>query len=166
MTTFTQTAKIGGSGSFFNQLMSNNSSVPVVGKGATEMLYSDRHVYEVIEVSKDGKTVKLEALSAVFGGEPGTAQMGHQDWKFEQTGNFKTIQWRHNAWRVKSEVIRFTPEYNNLLNDRSLTKEERSAAFDDNGDLRVVEGMTKAVTEWHKINIIFGRKSYYYDWSF
>lgn len=55
-TNFTQKGKrIGSAGGFFNQLMSHNCSVPVVGQGATELLYSDRYAYEVLEVNEDKK---------------------------------------------------------------------------------------------------------------
>ena len=59
-------------------MMSNNISIPEVGKGATQLHYSDRTCYEVIEVSKDGMSAKLEALDAEWdkslpGGE------GHQN---------------------------------------------------------------------------------------
>ena len=50
-----QSAKIGIAGSFINQMMSNNSTLPEVGKEATVMHYTDRSCYEVIEVSKDYK---------------------------------------------------------------------------------------------------------------
>ena len=52
--TKTQKRSLRSTGSFFNYLMANNSIIPVVGKGATILLYSDRKVAEVIEVSKDG----------------------------------------------------------------------------------------------------------------
>jgi len=45
-----QNRKIGVAGGFINQMMGNNSSIPVVGKGCTILHYSDRSAYEVIEV--------------------------------------------------------------------------------------------------------------------
>ena len=59
-TTFKQKGtRIGAAGGFFNQLMSHNSTVPVVGEGATELLYSDRHAYEVLAVDEKKKTAVL-----------------------------------------------------------------------------------------------------------
>ena len=55
--------KIGAAGGFFNQLMSHNSTVPVVGEGATILLYSDRHAYEVLAVDEKKKTVVLLIIS-------------------------------------------------------------------------------------------------------
>lgn len=165
-----QKAKVGVAGSFFNQLMSNNSSIPEVGKGATQMHYSDRSCYEVLEVSKDGKTVKLEALDARWdktkqGGE------GHQNWILEPSGRFTIVQWRHNAWRVKSQKILFTDEHSRYACGGDKFSKENyekfiKPCFDKNGNLILIEGKTELKTEWHKINIMFGTKEYYYDWSF
>lgn len=168
---FKQKAKVGVAGSFFNQLMSNNSSIPEVGKGATRMGYSDRHCYEVLEVSKDGKTVKMESLDAKWdntkqGGE------GHQNWILEPTGRFTTVVWRHNAWRVKGSEISFTKEFQEKYKDavsyaRQLTEEQRKAVYgNDVRPCNVVEGLTEKKIVYHKIKILFGAKDYYYDWSF
>lgn len=161
---FQQRAKVGVAGSFFNQLMSNNSSIPVVGMGATIMLYADRHVAEVIQVSADGKTVKLESLDAEH--DPALpGGMGHQNWIFKPTGRFFTVQWRHNAWRRKSEKVIFTEEYAKTLGPKFHGSEDYKKVFID-GEMVVVPGITELKTEWHKINILFGAKNYYYDWEF
>ena len=105
-TQFVQKAKVGVAGNFFNQLMSNNASTPEVGRGATEMHYTDRTCYEVISVSDDLKTVRLEALDAEI--DPaylkslnGRDCTGHQNWIFKPTGRFLTVVYRHGAWRSK-----------------------------------------------------------------
>jgi len=159
-----QKAKVGVAGSFFNQLMSNNSSIPEVGKGATQMHYTDRSCYEVLEVSKDGKTVKMEALDAEWDRTKEGGQ-GHQNWILKPTGRFLTVQWRHNAWRVKSQKVMFTEKYAETLGSDFHGSEDYKKVFVD-GEMVVVEGITELKTEWHKINILFGTKQYYYDWSF
>ena len=122
-----QRAKVGVAGSFFNQLMSNNSTLPEVGKGATQMMYSDRYCFEVKEVSEDGKRVILESLDARADlSKP--CPMGHQNWILEPTGQLSEIRWRHGAWRMLVD-----------LNGKPA---------------------------WNKINIIFGVKRHYRDWSF
>lgn len=158
-------------GSFFNYLMSNNSSVPEVGKGATTMSYTDRHVYEVREVSKDGKTVKLEALDAYWDKTKEGGQ-GHQNWLFKETGRFKTVCWRHNAWRVSCEKVEFIKGVFETKYD-ALNHKERTAEFnriglfrEDSNNFNVIEGVTELKVTRHKINILFGAKNYYYDWSF
>lgn len=159
-----QRAKVGVAGSFFNQLMSNNSSVPVVGKGATEMLYSDRHCYEVLEVSEDGKTVKMEVLDAEWDNTKPGGQ-GHQNWILKPTGRFVTVQWRNNAWKVRSQKVMFTESYASTLGAKFHGSEDYKKCFQD-GEMIVVDGITELKTEWHKINILFGEKNYYYDWEF
>ena len=115
MTEKKQRAKVGVAGSFINQLMSNNSTLPIVGKGATEMHYTDRTCYEVVEVSEDGKTAKLEQLEAIADlTKP--CEMGHQNWILTPTGQFITVQWRHNAWRRKTEIVEYTKEFSEKQN--------------------------------------------------
>ncbi len=178
-TQFTQKAKVGVAGSFINQMMSNNNSIPEVGKGATLLMYSDRYVYEVVEVSKDLKTVKLESLEARIDPEylkslNGRGCMGHQNWLLEPTGNFSTVVWRHNAWRSKSKVIVFTKEFVEQAEKKEiysyaqlLTPEQREQVYGGNPrPQNVVPGITKEKFEYHKKNLLFGVKDYYYDWSF
>ena len=169
-TQFEQKAKVGEAGSFVNQLMANNSTIPVVGKGATELLYSDRRCYEVIEVSEDLKTVKLELLDARAA--LGEQQIGHQNWIFEPTGQFITIVWRNNAWRKKTDYVKFTKEFKARVGEgssyfRSLTKEQRQAVYGDSVfPQNVVEGITRSAVKYDRIRIIFGVRNYHYDWEF
>lgn len=167
-----QKAKL--TGSFFNWLMGNNQSVPEVGKGATVLHYSDRSCYEVIEVSADGKTVKLERLDAKWdktkqGGE------GHQNWILEPTGYLSIIVWRNNAWKFKGKEFKFTKEMEAKLESSGkmmyrdiLTAEEKAAVYinDSAFPSAEVSGITIAKDTYNKVNILFGTKEYYYDWSF
>lgn len=179
---FRQKHRVGVAGSFINQMMANNNILPEVGKGATEMHYTDRTVYEVIEVSKDFKTVKLEALDAkidpvYLASLKGADCIGHQNWVLEPTGRFLTVVWRHNAWRVKRKIVTFTKEFiakaeqeqagKYLSYAKSLTPEQHEQVYGK--DIRpqnVVHGITYEKFEYVKLNLIFGRKDYYYDWSF
>lgn len=177
-TRFQQKARVGVAGSFFNQLMSNNCSIPQVGKGATEMHYTDRTCYEVVSVSDDLKTVRLEILDAEIDPEylkslNGKDCIGHQNWILKPTGHFITVVYRYGAWRTKSEVVKFTDEYiekvggDGVALARTLTEEQRLAVYaKDIRPQNVVEGITEKKVEYYKINLLFGRKDYYYDWSF
>jgi len=167
--TFVQRHKVGVAGSFINQMMSNNNSLPVVGQGATEMHYTDRDCYEVVEVSADYKTVKLEALEAKPRVIP--SPIGHQDWVFEPTGSFCTIVWKWGSWKRKYKAIEFTKEFLATVPTmgaaRSLTDEQREQIYKGHPFPQVaVEGITKEVTKYSNIRIFFGSKDYYYDWSF
>jgi len=173
-----QTAKVGVAGSFFNQMMSNNSSVPVVGKGATQMHYTDRTCYEVVEVSADGKSARLEYLNAEWNKSLGGGQ-GHQNWILKPTGRFVTIVWRHNAWRKVGTEIWFTDEFVKDCESKGINfigmylrknnPELADKIWGTEGSPRpvnVVDGYTKMKKTYNKINILFGIKDYYYDWEF
>lgn len=171
-----QKSKVGVAGSFINQMMGNNSTLPEVGKGATQLHYTDRSCFEVVEVSEDGKTVKLEALNAVWD-KTKEGGMGHQNWVFEPTGRFTTVVWRNNAWRTKVRSIVFTKEF---------IKEAEAAGFfavgayihkhkpelhaqiyvNDCWPQTIIEGVTREKFEYPVIKLLFGVKDYYYDWSF
>ncbi len=161
-----QTAKL--SGSFHNYLMANNASIPVVGKGATKLHYSDRSCYEVIEVSEDGKTVKLEELDAEWD-KTKEGGMGHQNWILKPTGRFTTVVWRNNGWKIKYDRIEYTKDYLNKILSVSAPEayKLKEGLFDpETLDMIEVEGKTKNVTKYDKINLLFGQKNYYYDWEF
>lgn len=172
---FKQTEKVGRAGSLINQMMGNNSSIPEVGKGATELHYTDRSCYEVIEVSEDKMTVKVEALSARYNDQVhknGTAPMGHQDWILEPTGHFSTIVWKYGGWKKVSKPIVFTKELNAKYEaGYRMTDEEIAKVYGAGEDAGaypkyVVPGLTRQATRYTKIRIIFGVKDYHYDWSF
>lgn len=172
-----QKSPVGVAGNFINQMMANNSSLPEVGKGATELHYTDRSCYEVIEVSADGREVKLESLTARFDPAFGKPQMGHQNWILEPTGNFKTVIWRNNAWRTKVRSIVFTDEI-----QKKATEAGYYAApmflYKTDPELHekifagqtfpqtIVEGITREKFEYPAIKLLFGVKDYRYDWEF
>lgn len=170
--------KVGIAGSFFNQMMSNNSSTPEVGKGATQMHYTDRTCYEVVEVGADGKSARLEYLNAEWDKSLGGGQ-GHQNWILKPTGRFVTVVWRNNAWRTVGKEIVFTDEFvKNCEEDgisfigmhlRKNNPELADKIYGTQGSpmpCNVVEGYTKERKTYNKINILFGVKEYYYDWEF
>lgn len=157
-------------GSLSNRIMENNNSVPVVGKGATEMHYSDRTCYEVVEVSKDGLTCKLQALEAVADRSK-PCGTGHQNWILNPTNNFTTLKMYRGKWCTVANEVVFTKEYIKSCTRYSLalglTKEQHDAVYAGNVfPKNVVDGITEAKTKYYPIRILFGVKDYYYDWSF
>ena len=169
--TKTQKRSLRSTGSFFNYLMSNNASIPVVGEGATIMLWSDRHVADVVEVREDGMRVVIEHSKAKLVGESYT-----QDWEYTPTGNYQTLVWRNNAWRVEQTQVVFTKK---MIEEAKAEDKWVGCYVGDKypeiskeiyGDhvypQNVVDGFTREKKVYSKINILFGTKSYYYDWSF
>jgi hypothetical protein len=172
-----QRAKVGVAGSLINQLLSNNMTLPQVGKGATELLYTDRRCYEVVDVSKDGKTVKLEFLNAIPNRICDDLEMGHQNWELIPTNNFITITWRHGAWKTISKNVILTDEFIQKCNDDGIKNgwtwirinkpEIHNKIYDGHiYPINAVEGYTKEKKVYNKIQIIFGVKDFYYDWEF
>ena len=156
-----QRTKIGTAGSFHNQLMGNNSTIPVAGQMATIMMYTDRHVVEVIEVSKDGKTVTINDLRPKqVDWQDGYC--GNQRSDFESEGNKPyRIVWRNGAWRNVCQMVSLTDAAMELSN------EDRQKLFDDETCyLKLVPGLTFVKKSFPKISILFGVAKYYRDPSF
>ena len=100
---FKQKMKMPKSGSFFNYLMSNNSTIPKINEYATILHYTDRSVVIVREISECGKKIKVENVSTEHDKtKPGGC--GHQNWIHTPAGYFDTIVWFRGKWRK---------EYNN-----------------------------------------------------
>ena len=153
-------------GSFTNYLMGNNSSIPEVGKGATELSYTDRYPYEVLEVSKDGKQCVIRAMKHKAIGEG----MGHQDWDItpDLSAPTQTLVYRHQAWRKVCSVVVFDQDwYDSFPTKEALWDAQKSlSVWDDRGDLKVIDGVTKVKKFYDKVNILFGHVEYHYDWEF
>jgi len=168
-----QTLKLTESGSLFNVLMANNSTLPEVGKGATILLYSDRHAYEVLEVGSEGKSCVIQRY------EPKRIDNDHafsesQEYAYETLiGTPKKLVWRQNAWREVVSSIKYTKQLHEQyqqsmagLPDVQMSKwKELVADCWKNGELIIVPGKTYLAYEYIKINIIFGRKDEYYDYT-
>lgn len=145
-------------GSFINMLMSNNSSTPEVGNGATILSWTDRHAYEVMSVSDDYKRVVIQQYLPERIDNLGMSES--QDYKYEKlNGRDETLVWKWNSWRRESKYITWDDLY-------EYDKSDDSELFDDNACLQLVKGKTKMVTEYPKVSIIFGIKQEYYDYSF
>lgn len=155
-------------GSFTNYLMGNNSSTPEVGKGATLLSYSDRHPAEVLEVSADGKRCVIREMD--HKAKPNSGGMGHQEWDIlpNPNGYKRTLIYRNGAWRDVIETIVFEPEFErqfNHMTDLWIRCKELDL-YDDDNNLKLVKGFTKVTRRYSKVNILFGRAEYHYDWEF
>lgn len=160
--------RLGSSGGFFNQIMSHNDSFPVVGKGATILLYSDRHAYEVLEVNEKEKTCVIQRYSPER--TDNLVMSDCQNYKYEKMeGNPFTLYWKYGAWRTKSTSVHFTDEAIDQFGmGPKLHEAYRDAGGKYDGAIArtVIPNMTKVKVSWSKVNIIFGTKQEYYDFSF
>jgi hypothetical protein len=161
--------RIGSAGGFFNQLMSHNCSVPVVGQGATELFYSDRSAYEVLSVDEKKKAAVLQKYAPKRIDNNGMSDSQEYEYKdFE--GEPFTIYYKWGSWKSKGRMVTFTKEAREKYGDfgKELHEAYQTAggayegAFIDS----VIPGLTEEHTEWHTRNFIFGVKREYYDFSF
>lgn len=75
--------------------------MPVVGEGATELMWSDRHAYTVTWVSKSGKTFRARQDKAIRTDSNGWSES--QTYRFEPNpnGSEVTVRWTKRGWRNK-----------------------------------------------------------------
>jgi len=151
--------------------MSHNSSVPEVGKGATLLFYSDRHAYEVIEVDEKKKMAIIQRYAPTRLDKLGMSDS--QDYEYKDLTDEKiTLYYKWGSWKQKHNVVRFTNEAmkNYGVFGKKLHEAYKNAGgeYDDRRCFisSVIPGLTKMTTEWSTINIIFGEKIEYYDYSF
>ena len=166
-----QSRKVGVSGGFINQMMGNNSSIPIVGEGATILMYSDREAYQVIEVSDDGLSCVIQQMNTKHLGK------SYGDERYEYSDNPKgytmNIEWnaRKSCWGevtysvdiIKSLAKKYYKEYgygwtNILLAEHSLTYDdiidgEKMGMLTKH---KLIEGLTKKYKNFNKISVIFG----------
>lgn len=81
------------------------TATPVVGMGATEVLYSDRHAFTIIEVSKSGKTFKMQRDNARRTDKNGMSDA--QAWEFERNpaGDVVTVRLTKRGWRATGSKV-------------------------------------------------------------
>lgn len=91
---------------------------PEVGMGATELCWSDRHAYTVIEVSTSGKTIKVQADRAIRVDNNGMSES--QEYKFERDPNGAVYTLRRTKKGWSSKGIRFALGYRSEYHDFSF----------------------------------------------
>ena len=126
-----------------------------VGTGMTEYYYSDRHPYEVVEVT-DQKHIKVRELDHRHIGD------GCMDNKWELISNennaIKALTKRGNYWYWTVVVTK------DILDN--IDKIE-TQLFLCHNNIEVEKLKEKGkITRYHRANVSFGIADYYYDYSF
>jgi len=174
-TTKRQTRKVGVAGGFINQMYGNNATTPEVGNGATILGYSDRHPYEVLEVSEDGNKAVIRALDAKLIGEYFTDS---QKYNFKSNPNNTkiNIEWndKKQCWGIVGYEVRVIKSLQNKLYKEyyfdwykhlpnNVKFEDLYIDFDNSDDMKIIKGITKEYKVFSKISIIFGTAEKYDD---
>lgn len=145
---------LGEGGSFQNQLMSHNATLPVVGEYCINLLYSDRIAYRVAEVSKDRlkckvRRCKVEVLD--FYAEV-YKEVGLEDQVIE-------LSFRSGNWYILGEEVVLTKEMEKLANENGKEYKrimrESGAWKDGHVNPFVVEGVTRVRKTRTKVNVVF-----------
>ena len=154
-------------GSFFNWMMSKNSEIPEVGKGATQLHWTDRSPFEVLEVKEGGKIALLREMN--HEAKP-NSQMGDQDWILTPNPNAKSfyVYWKWNSWRTKNVRYNRTDKYWSdfeVIKETSdlIEQEQWISKYEDKS--KFPEYFEKS-TSWDPIRLRFGKAEYYYDYEF
>lgn len=172
-----QTRKVGVAGGFINQMMGNNSSTPKVGEGATILMYSDRHAYEVIAVDEDSlectiRTMNTKYVGSGYGDEQYTYSSGLDNATSTIAWNEKRQCWgyvSHTVQIIKALASRLYKEYGYGWTEflpvsyDSLIDGEKLGV---NTKLKLVDGVTKMYRNFSAVSIIFGIMDEYRDPSF
>ena len=142
----------------------------VVGMGATEFGWSDRHAYEVTRVV-DQKHVFIRKVKATRIDENGMSDC--QDYKYESDPTAREIELvqRNGGWYEVNEITKelwinrankmikdfrtFEVAYNYIRGMSVLTANQKE---------RVEEG--KSVKRYNKMDVSFGIQEEYFDYSF
>lgn len=155
-------------GSFINYMMGNNTSLPEVGKGATVLMWTDRHAYEVLNVSEDSKRVVIQQYLPTRSDNNGMSETQNYEYK-ELNGQDEVIVWKWGAWRRESKIIEFTEDYAKTIGNDFYKSEDYKLLYPEDNDSYcpvLIEGKTIQKTVYSKVNILWGVKEEYYDYSF
>ena len=161
------TTKLGkDTGSLVNWLMAHNNSTPEVGKGATILLWSDRRAYEVMSVSENKDRIVIQQYLPERIDNNGISE--DQEYRFEKLNGFdEIIVWKFGSWRREVKNIVFEKKFAESISKDFYTSPEYKEIFPNDTEPPVlIKGKTKLVTQYPKVNIIFGVKQEYWDVTF
>ena len=163
--------KLSKSGSFINWIESHNQTLPEVGKGATEYLWSDRNAYFVNEVSKDYKRVTLERAEPVYRQGDCKYTMEAYPVDYKRTGDIFEVVFRYGGWYkvyvsklLKDSAIEMID--NAKKNGTWHLLKEIMSNYKGDGDTFFKPHFYNTKKGYSKINIGFGVMNAYYDPSF
>lgn len=134
-----------------------------VGTGMTEYFWSDRHAYEVVEVT-DQKHVSVREYDHKRP-DDGKDYSYSNDWVLVSNPDNPVVELvkRGNYWY---SVVKCTVEEARKILEGKDNIQDRLWACHNNFNLEEIVANRKAKTRYHKRNVSFGVANYYYDYEF
>lgn len=81
--------------------------IPEVGMGCTEIMFSDRHAYTILEVAENGRTIVVQQDIATRTDKRGCSDWQDYDYKPDPKGDIKIVTLRKNGrWITKGEAMK------------------------------------------------------------
>lgn len=165
-------------GSLVNQIASNSKTkLPTLNEGATVYLWTDRHAYKVIEVSKDQKSCKIQRFDPERVDDLGMSDC--QSYKYEKlTEEILQLKFLWNQWKVVGSRVDFTKKFIKESEEsgelfpptylrKKYGKEMVEKVYDSSAvPVNVVDGITRRRRSYNSISIQFGVLDEHYDFSF
>src|SRR6476620_7998717 len=152
--------------------MMGTGGTPVKGEGATEYLATDRHAFTVTSVSADGKACTIREDIATRADKNGMSDSQSYEYSFNEQGKDEQLVYRWGGWKRVKDEIAFTDELNDWIEKNPDLWHENycyngTRLLDENNrNWLLVPGATKMVKRYSKINIRFGIRQKYYDFSY
>ena len=130
--------KINWHGSVYNRIAENmKMPAPQIGMGVTQLLYTDRHPFEVIEILSE-KKIKIREMKAQRIDHNGISDCQEYSYHHKPDGEVKTLVFINGKWR-------------------DLVKELQN---DENQKFVEVETRRLGSSGW-----LLGKSEYYYDFT-
>lgn len=121
-----------------------------IGTKLTEYLWSDREVYEVVDI-KNQNDVYIRKLDHKAIGEPMS-----NNWKLTSNENnpIKELQKRYNKWNWVSIITKESINNSIILDDKLFKAKQK------------IESGANEVKVFRDANVSFGIADYYFDYEF
>lgn len=95
--------------------------VPEVGMGATLVMWTDRHAYTIIEVSKSGKSFKMQRDKATRIDKNGMSDSQEYSFERDPNGSIDKVTLRRDGkWKVEKQGTTVIPNTRDEYYDYSF----------------------------------------------
>lgn len=151
-------------GSLNNMILGNNAkrkdNNPVVGEGATILLWTDRHAYDVVWVSDDCKQCMLE--SEIHGTKELVFKYGRWKETYIEVDFTKEMYKKYDEVRESSGLRKNEDIWQSIIGKETFDEIYQGHCM----PLKVIKGITYEKKTYGNVNVVFGIKDEYFDLEF